>query len=106
MIGPSEGVTTESPIETISKRKKDSELRAALSAATVPIISTDTASWMALEKRTDKQESHGTGTASVLVDVSVVAKVGEHLHDQKDDGARNVVLQARVSGSREDTLIS
>jgi hypothetical protein len=38
-------------------------------------------------ERTNKQESRGSGAASVLVDISVVAMIGEHLHDQKDDGS-------------------
>ena len=84
-------MTTESPIETMSRRKKDSEFRAALSAATVRKSQLDPKSER--YKRTDKQESHGTRTASVLVDVSVVAKVGQHFHDEKDDSTRNVVLR-------------
>jgi hypothetical protein len=37
MMGPNEGVTTESPIDTIRSRKKDRELRPAFRMATAKL---------------------------------------------------------------------
>jgi hypothetical protein len=85
MMGPNDGVTTERPIETMSNKKNDSEFLAAFSAATINRVRM-ISSWNPRE-HTNKQESRGSGAAPVLVDISVVAMIGEHLHDQKDDGS-------------------
>ena len=50
-----------------------------------------------VKDRYDEQKGEGRGATAVLVDETVVGKVGEHLDDEEDDGAGNVVLHGSAS---------
>jgi hypothetical protein len=92
---PSDGVTTERPIDVMSKRKKDNEFLAAFKAATAiePALELSQRKGMV---RTDKQKRHGARSSAILVDVSVISKVCQHFHDEEDDRSRDIVLRSML----------
>ena len=53
-----------------------------------------------IEDRDDEKESEGRGASTLFVDVPVIGEIGQHLDDEEDDRAGDVVLHGSGQGRR------